>query len=119
MNSLAPIRLYLDEDAMSRALMQGLRARGVDVTTVFEAGMVGRSDEAQLEYAAALGRVIITFNVGDFCKLHGDYLAAGVGHGGIIVAHRQRYSVGEQVRRLLKLVESEEADDLKNRLIFL
>ncbi len=28
------IRLYIDEDAMFRALIQGLRARDVDVSTV-------------------------------------------------------------------------------------
>jgi hypothetical protein len=28
------IRLYVDGDAMARALVRGLRARGVDVTTV-------------------------------------------------------------------------------------
>jgi hypothetical protein len=28
------IRLYMDEDVMSRALVNGLRARGIDVATV-------------------------------------------------------------------------------------
>jgi hypothetical protein len=30
------IRLYVDEDAMARALVSGLRARGVDVITVLD-----------------------------------------------------------------------------------
>jgi hypothetical protein len=47
------MRLYIDEDAMARALVQGLRARGVEVMTVFEAGMIGQSDTAQLAYATA------------------------------------------------------------------
>jgi hypothetical protein len=64
------IRLYIDEDAMSRALIRGLRSRGIDVTTTLEEGMVGQSDRAQLEYAAATGRVFFTFNIGDFCRLH-------------------------------------------------
>jgi hypothetical protein len=45
------IRLYVDEDAMARALVSGLRARGVDVMTVLDAKMSGQDDMAQLEYA--------------------------------------------------------------------
>ena len=43
------IRLYLDEDAMARALVLGLRARGVDVTTVIDEGMKERGDREQLQ----------------------------------------------------------------------
>ncbi len=42
-----PIRLYIDEDAMARAFVSGLRARDVDLKTVFEEGMLGQSDEVQ------------------------------------------------------------------------
>ena len=60
------IRLYVDEDAMARTLVQGLRARGIDVRTVLDENMSGRSDEAQLDHAIQLGRVLYTFNVGHF-----------------------------------------------------
>jgi len=113
------LRLYIDEDAMSRALTQGLQARGVDTTTVFNEGMIGQSDSIQLEYATAQGRAIYTFNVGHFCQLHTEYLAANKNHAGIIVVYRQRYSVGEQMRRLLKLIEAQSAEDMTNRLHFL
>ncbi len=113
------IRLYVDEDAMARALVQGLRARGVDVTTVLDAGMSEQDDRAQLEYAAAQGCVLYTFNVGHFCKLHSDYLARGKDHAGIIVVNRQRYSVGEQIRRLLRLINTKSAEDMRNSLYFL
>jgi hypothetical protein len=36
------IRLYLEEDSMRRALAQALRARGVDVTTALDEGMIDR-----------------------------------------------------------------------------
>ena len=32
------IRLYIDEDIMSRALVNGLRARGIDVKATVEEG---------------------------------------------------------------------------------
>ncbi|HEY7544299.1 MAG TPA: DUF5615 family PIN-like protein [Blastocatellia bacterium] len=113
------VRLYIDEDAMARALVQGLRARNIDVVTVLDEGMEGRSDPEQLEYATQQGRAIYTFNVSHFCQLHAEYLAQGREHAGIIVVYRQRYSVGEQIRRLSSLVESHSAEDLRNNLRFL
>ncbi len=51
---------------MRCALIRALRARGVDVTTALEAGMIGREDREHLDYATARGRVLYSFNVGDF-----------------------------------------------------
>jgi uncharacterized protein with PIN domain len=113
------IRLYIDEDAMDRDLLRALRARGVDVVAANEVGMVHRPDEEHLAYAASEGRVIYTFNVGDFCRLHGEWMAAGQDHAGIIVARQQSYSVGEQMRRVLNLMAARSADDMRNRLEFL
>ena len=93
------IRLYVDEDAMAQALVRGLRACGVDVTTVLDAGMTEQDDRAQLEHATQRGRVLYTFNVGHFCRLHAQYMAQGKNHAGIIVVFRRRYAVGEQLRR--------------------
>ncbi|NBC16221.1 MAG: hypothetical protein GVY18_02770 [Bacteroidetes bacterium] len=100
------LRLYLDEDAMSRALVQGLRARGVDVLTVAEAGRAGQDDGDQLQFAAERGRVLYTFNVADFCRLHEAYMHRGMRHAGIVVVPRQRYGVGAQVRKLSELVRT-------------
>jgi uncharacterized ferritin-like protein (DUF455 family) len=113
------IRLYADEDAMARALVRGLRARGVDVTTVLDAGMSEQDDMAQLEYATQHGRVLYTFNVGHFCHLHTQYMAAGKSHAGIVVVFRQRYSVGEQIRRLSQVISIKSAEEMRNNLLFL
>lgn len=113
------IRLYVDEDAMARAVVQGLRARGIDVITVLDAGMSEQDDRAQLEYAAAQGRVLYTFNVGHFYQLHSEYLTQGKSHAGIILVYRQRYSIGEQIRRLLRVINTKSAEEMKNDIHFL
>jgi hypothetical protein len=113
------IRLYVDEDAMARALVRGLRARVIDVRTVPDAGMSEQEDMAQLEYATQHGRVLYTFNVGHFCHLHAQYMAQGKSHAGIIVVFRQRYAVGEQIRRLLHLISMKSAEEMRNSLQFL
>lgn len=42
-----------------------LRERGFDALTTAEVGMLGKSDPEQLEFAAAQGRAILTYNVRD------------------------------------------------------
>lgn len=51
---------------MSRALVRALQARGMDVTTALDEAMIECSDRAHLEYASQQGRVLYSFNVGDF-----------------------------------------------------
>jgi len=64
------IKLYLDEDAQRADLIQALRARHINVVTVSEADLLGQPDDVHLQYATEQGRVIFTFNRGDFFRLH-------------------------------------------------
>jgi hypothetical protein len=113
------IRLYFDEDSMRQALVQALRARAVDVVTALDVGMIEVADEEHLEWAAAQGRVLYSFNVGDFNSLHTAWLSQGRSHAGIILAPQQRFSVGEQMRRLLNLIATQSTETMRDRLEFL
>jgi hypothetical protein len=113
------IRLYFDEDAMDSDLVRALRVRGVEVITAFEVGLIASLDEEHLSWAAGNGRVLYSFNVSDFMALHVYYLAAAKDHAGIVLAQQQRYSIGEQMRRLLRLVEMKPADAMRNTVEFL
>jgi hypothetical protein len=113
------IQIYLDEDSMDRDLARALMARGLDVRSVLDANMAGHPDAQQLEYATAHGRVLYSSNVRDFHKLHYDYLATRRAHSGIILVSQQRFSIGEQLRRLLNLTSSLSAEEMQNRLEFL
>src|SRR5690348_4082731 len=101
---MSRIRLYFDEDAMQEALVVALRARRIDVLTASDCGMVNRSDEEHLRHASRDGRVLYSFNMRDYSLLHQQWSADGQAHGGIILAPQQRYSIGEQLRRLLQLL---------------
>jgi hypothetical protein len=113
------IRLYIDEDSMSRALVRALLARNIDVTTALEENMIEQPDSAHLDFATSQGRALYSFNVGDFYRLHTTYLAQGRSHAGIIFSLQQTYSVGEQMRRLLRLAASRSAEEMCNRIEFL
>jgi len=113
------IRLYFDEDSMRRSLVRALRARGVDVITALGAGMIEREDADHLDYATQQGRVLCTFNVRDFYRLHSEYVAQGKPHAGIILMRQQYYSIGEQMRRVLRLMARRSADEMMNWVEFL
>lgn len=113
------IRLYFDEDSMWQALVTALCARGIDVQTALDAEMIERTDEDHLVFATTQGRVLCSFNVSDFSRLHTNYMAQHKAHTGIILARQQQYSVGEHLRRLLRLIAHRTAEEMQNRVEFL
>ena len=100
---------------MDKALVSALRARGLDVLTAREADMIERRDDDHLAFAAREGRVLYSFNVGDYCRLHTHVRF----HAGMVLALQQRYPVGDQMRRLLRLVAAKSAEDMRNHIEFL
>jgi len=104
---------------MERAVVSGLRGRGVDVTTAQDVGLADNSDEEQLEFARTDGRVLFSFNISDFHRLHTQLLSQGMTHAGIVLAAQQRYSIGERIRRIQKLIAARSAEDMTDRLEFL
>ena len=114
------LAFYLDEDAMSRRLIQAMRSRGLNVLSVSEAGLIHRSDDTHLAYATQQNRVLYSFNVAHFCQIHSDWLTVAKTHSGILLGHQQRrYSVGTQLRGLLRLSAQCNAAEMRDRLEFL
>ena len=106
------ISFYTDEH-VARAVIRGLRQRGVDVLTVPETGLLGATDEEHLERARVEGRVLFTQDE-DFLRLH----AEGVAHGGIAYAP-QGTSVGRIVRGLMLIHQVLEPDDMTGHVEYL
>ena len=55
---MSQIRLYLDEDAGQRSVVEALRNLKIDVITTWEAKNIQLSDPDQLVWATQQGRVI-------------------------------------------------------------
>ena len=113
------LRLYLDEDSSAHGLVRALRLRGIDVLAAYEAGTLGWTDDEQLAFAAAQQRVLLTHNIGDLHRIHGEWLAAGKSHRGIIFVIQERNAIGRQLRRLLQLCHALEPEEMINRAEFL
>jgi predicted nuclease of predicted toxin-antitoxin system len=107
------IRFHLDEN-WHRAIAEGLRRRGVDVTTTPEVGLLQASDEQQIAYALPLGRVIFTQDR-DFLKLH----ATSIPHAGIAYCDKDTKSIGEILTMLLLIWQTYEPKEMANRVEFI
>lgn len=116
---MSRILFYLDEDASSLALLKALRNAGLNAITPADTGRLGYSDEEQLAWARDEGRVIYSFNIKDFCRLHRDWLLSDRNHAGIVLIAQKRYSIGQQIQGLLTLVSEQSAKTMINQLIFL
>ena len=109
---MARIRFFTDEQ-VSKAVVMGIRRRGVDVLTVPEAGTLGASDPEQLRQARDEGRVVFTQD-DDFLRL----AAADTSHAGVVYATQER-PVGEIIRGLMLIHEVLEAEEMAGRVEFL
>jgi len=107
-----PIQFHLDEN-MPRAVADGLRRRGVDVSTSVEADLVGATDERQLNYACRHGRTIVTRDA-DMLRLN----AAGIEHTGIVF-WTQRRTVGQLIAALDLLNAERTTEVMMGQVVFL
>ena len=113
---MSAIRFFLDEDIYG-AISTALQNRGVDGISTPEVERRGESDESQLEWAAAHGRVLVTFNVAHFAKLHGTWMKQGRHHAGIVVSSQR--PIGDLLGRMVHLAKTLNADVMLGRLEFL
>lgn len=111
--------LYFDDDSDSRIVVRALAGLGFDALRASDAGMRGVSDHDHLTYATGLGRVLVTFNRGDFLQLHSDFLSSDRHHAGIVVVLQQHYSPGEQIRRFERLLKARSAGEMRDWVEFL
>jgi hypothetical protein len=72
-----------------------------------------------LTHAANQNRVLYSFDVSDFYRLHTRFLERGQAHAGVVLARQQRYTVGKQMRRLPALGAGRTQDEMRSRVEFL
>ena len=111
--------LFLDEDSCDWDLVEALRRRDVDVSTALENQLQGASDRDQLIWARTSGRVLYTFNARHFCQLHREFLKSAQEHAGILIGQQQRFGIGEQLRRILRIRSAKTGAQMRNGIEFL
>jgi hypothetical protein len=85
------VKLLIDE-MYPAALADGLRAVGINATTVAAVGLAGHSDAEVFKAAILSGSVLLTENVGDFTQIAAEHNTAGGHHPGLLIALSSRFS---------------------------
>jgi len=109
---VSEVRFYTDEH-VPRAVVRGLRQRGVDVLTVAEVGLIGAPDVEHLRFALRTRRVVFSQD-DDFLRL----AAADEPHAGIVYAP-QHTPVGTMIKGLMLICRVLEADEMLGHIEFL
>jgi predicted nuclease of predicted toxin-antitoxin system len=107
------VKLYLDED-ISPKVSVILRQKGMDAVSAHETGMLEASDEEQLSFAAAEGRVMVTRNRDDFIALTVQFFDDLKPHRGlIIIPHTIPGSEFSKIATLLVKISKDHPQDLE------
>jgi len=107
------VRFHLDEN-LSLAIAQGLRKRGVDITTTPELHLFQATDKEQLDFASKEGRVLVTHD-SDFLRLH----ETGFHHAGIAYCRQGTRTIGQIIKSLLLIYEILKPDEMIDSVEFL
>jgi predicted nuclease of predicted toxin-antitoxin system len=107
------MRFHLDEH-VAHAVAEGLRRRGIDVTTSNDAGLLEAPDEEHVAFALREGRVIVTHDA-DFLRLHAQRFA----HHGVVFVARGGRSIGDVVRHLTLMHDCLAETDMHGRVEFI
>ena len=106
------IRYHLDE-SVPNAIANGLRLRGIDVTTSKDENLLVASDAAHIEFAHHSHRVIFSFD-DDFLRL----ASQGVEHSGIAYCHQRDRTIGQVVHGLVALWRNKAAEEMVGQIHF-
>ena len=87
------MRVYLDDDLDSYALLGLLQHAGHAVTSARAVGNRGIDDEDHLRFAAAHSLALLTANAKDFIKLHKEWMRQQLQHPGILIVYQENNPV--------------------------
>ena len=103
------MKVYLDDDMDSNALIGLLQKGGHEVVSPRATGTRGKTDEEHLHYAAGHGLALLTANAGDFVELHQQWMLRHDSHHGILVIYRENNPVRDmtlqEIAQAIKQIE--------------
>jgi len=96
------------------AIADGLRRRGINVTTTAEANLLGAADPEQLAFAVLETRVLVTFDK-DFLATTGR----NEHHFGVAYRFQGNSNIGQVIRGLELIWELLESEEMRDRVEYL
>lgn len=104
---------FLLDEHMPRAIADGLRRRGVHVSTISEAGLRSAGDDEILVWAATHRYVVVTSDA-DFIRLHRQ-----VDHDGIVWCNARGRSVRRVIEYLVLMSEIIDPDEMRGTVEYI
>ncbi len=111
------LAFYMDVHVPS-AVTAGLRRRGVDVVTSQEDGTHESSDEALLQRATELGRILFTQD-DDLLTIASHWQHQSREFGGVVYCHQLGPGIGTIIQDLELLAFCGDDDEVRDRVIHL
>ena len=111
------VALYFDVH-VPRAIRDQLRLHQVDVMTAQEDGQGSADDEALLQRAADLGRLLFTQDIRFKARAY-DWQRQGRSFSGLAFGHQQGATIGEYVADLELIAKASDPPDWLDRVEYL
>jgi hypothetical protein len=109
-----PVPLYMDVH-IPVAITEQLRLREVDVLTAIEDGCAELEDDALLDRADNLGRVLFTQDI-LFKALAEDLQREGKHFAGLLFGHQLGATIGQYVNDLSLIAQASDPSEWENRV---
>jgi len=111
------VKLLMNHN-VRRAISTGLRLRGVDVLTAFEDGSHLLDDDALLDRARELDRVLFTCD-DDLLAEARQRQDESTAFSGVIYSHQLSMTIGACIDQLEIVAKAAELDELRDQVLFL
>ncbi len=111
------VRLYTDH-CVHRAVVEGIRQRGVDVLTSYEDGTADWEDGPLLDRASELQRTLFSVD-DDLLREATRRQRAGEPFGGVVYVHQRRLLIGPCIDDLVLIAEVMEPEEMAGTVVFL
>ena len=103
---------YMDHH-VHRSITEELRRRGIDVLTAFEDGRAEEDDEALLERATALDRILVSQD-DDLLRIATRWHRSSREFTGVVYAIQKHIDIGGTIEYLELIAHLKTADEMRN-----
>jgi hypothetical protein len=111
------LSFYMDHH-IHLSITEGLRRRGIDVLTAFEDGKEEEDDEALLERATKLGRILVSQD-DDLLRIATRWQRSSREFAGVAYAIQQHIDIGGTLEYLELIAHLKTADEMRNSVEYI
>ena len=111
------LRYYMDHNVQG-AIIEGVRARGIDCLTCEEDGTKQADDAEILQRATDLARVVFSEDT-DFLKIASSWISSGREFSGVVFARQLHVTLGGAIRDLELIAGAMQEGEIRNTIIFI